>query len=143
MIAERSVNTLVMVHRQQLLDQWVARLSQFLGVAEGEVGRLGGGRRKLNGRVDVAMMQSLVRRGEVDDCVADYGFVIVDECHHVPARGFELAVGRAKAKYVAGLSATVTRKDGHHPIVFMQCGPVRRRVDARLQASASPLEARA
>ena len=138
LIAERGVNALVMVHRQQLLDQWVARLSQFLGIAEGEVGRLGGGRRKLTGRVDVAMMQSLVRRGEVDDCVADYGFVIVDECHHVPARGFELAVGRAKAKYVAGLSATVTRKDGHHPIVFMQCGPVRRRVDAGLQALATP-----
>ena len=138
LIAERGVNALVMVHRQQLLDQWVARLSQFLGIAEGEIGRLGGGRRRLTGRVDVAMMQSLVRRGEVDDCVADYGFVIVDECHHVPARGFELAVGRAKAKYIAGLSATVRRKDGHHPIVFMQCGPVRRRVDAGLQALATP-----
>ena len=133
LIAERGVNAMVMVHRQQLLEQWVARLSEFLGIAEGEIGRVGGGRRKLTRRVDVALMQSLVRRGEVDDCVADYGLVIVDECHHVPARGFELPVGRAKAKYVAGLSATVTRKDGHHPIVFMQCGPVRHRVDGVLQ----------
>ena len=138
LIAERGVNALVIVHRKQLQEQWVVRLSEFLGISEGEIGRLGGGRRKLTGRIDVALMQSLVRRGEVDDCVADYGFVIVDECHHVPARSFELAVGRAKAKYVAGLSATVTRKDGHHPIVFMQCGPVRHRVDARRQAAALP-----
>ena len=140
LIAQRGVNALVIVHRQQLLEQWVVRLSQFLGIAEGEIGRLGGGRRKLTGKIDVAVMQSLVRRGEVDDCVADYGFVIADECHHVPARSFELAVGHAKAKYVAGLSATVTRRDGHHPIVFMQCGPVRHRVDDRQQAAALPFK---
>ena len=125
LIARRQVNTLVLVHREQLLEQWIERLSEFLDVDADAVGRLSGRRKRLTGRLDVAMMQSLVRKGVVDDRVADYGFVIVDECHHVPARNFELVVSRAKARYVAGLSATITRKDGHHPIVFLHCGPVR------------------
>lgn len=138
LIAERGVNTLILVHRQQLRDQWVERLCQFLGLEDKEIGRLGGGRKKLTGRIDVALIQSLVRKGVVKDLVADYGHLVVDECHHLSARSFELVARRAKAKFVLGLSATVTRKDGHHPIIFMQCGPVRYRVDARQQAAARP-----
>ena len=137
LIAERGVNTLVLVHRQQLMEQWVERLSSFLNFPEKEIGRLGGGRKKLRGKIDVALIQSLVRKGEVDDHIADYGQIIVDECHHISARSFELAVSRAKAKYIVGLSATVVRKDGHHPIIFMQCGPVRHRVAAAEQARKS------
>ena len=138
LIAQRGVNTLILVHRQQLLEQWIERLSLFLGVLPKAIGRLGGGRHRLTGALDVALIQSLVRKEAVDDCVADYGQLIVDECHHVSARGFELAVRRAKAKFITGLSATVTRKDGHHPIIFMQCGPVRYRVDAKAQAASRP-----
>jgi superfamily II DNA or RNA helicase/very-short-patch-repair endonuclease len=138
LIARRGVNTLILVHRQQLLEQWIERLSSFLGVAAKTIGRLGGGRNKLTGALDVALMQSLVRQEVVDDRVAAYGHLIVDECHHISARSFELAVRRAKAKFITGLSATVTRKDGHHPIIFMQCGPVRHRVDAKTQAAARP-----
>ena len=138
LIAQRGVNTLVLVHRQQLLEQWVERLSTFLGLSAKSIGCLGGGRKKLTGGLDVALMQSLVRKEVVDDRVADYGHIIVDECHHISARSFELAVRRAKAKFVPGLSATVARKDGHHPIIFMQCGPVRHRVDAKTQAAARP-----
>lgn len=138
LIAQRGVNTLVLVHRQQLLEQWIERLSSFLGLPAKEIGRLGGGRKKLTGTLDVALVQSLVYKGEVKDCVADYGHVVVDECHHLSARSFELVARRAKARYFTGLSATVARKDGHHPIIFMQCGPVRHRVDARQQASARP-----
>jgi hypothetical protein len=76
----------------------------------------------------------------VDDRVADYGHVIVDECHHLSAHSFEAVVRQAKARFVLGLSATVARKDGHHPIIVMQCGPVRYRVDARAQAAARPFE---
>ncbi|GAG20804.1 unnamed protein product, partial [marine sediment metagenome] len=140
MIAQRGVNTLVLVHRRQLLDQWVDRLSEFLGIAPKQIGRLGGGRRKLTGRIDVAIIQSLVRKGVVKDCVAEYGHLIVDECHHLSARSFELVAKRAKARYVLGLSATVTRKDGHHPIVFMQCGPVRYTVDAKAEAVNRPFQ---
>ena len=138
LIAKRGVNTLILVHRQQLMEQWVERLTQFLSLKTGEIGRLGAGKKKLTGQVDVALIQSLVRKGVVNDLVAGYGHVIVDECHHLSAQSFELVTRRAKAKYVSGLSATVARKDGHHPIIFMQCGPVRYRVDARAQAAARP-----
>jgi superfamily II DNA or RNA helicase/very-short-patch-repair endonuclease len=142
LIAQRQVNTLVMVHRRQLLEQWVDRLSAFLGVPPKSIGRVGGGRTKATGLLDVAIMQSLMRKGVVRDCVAQYGHLIVDECHHVSAQNFEQVVRRAKAKYVAGLSATVVRKDGHHPIIFMQCGPARHRVDAKAQAAARPFRHR-
>ncbi len=140
LIAQRGVNTLVLVHRRQLLDQWVERLSTFLDMPAKSIGRIGGGRSRPTGRLDVAIIQSLVRQGVVNDCVAEYGHVIVDECHHVSAHSFEQVTRRAKARFVVGLSATVARKDGHHPIVFMQCGPVRHRVDARVQAASRPFE---
>lgn len=140
LIAQRGVNTLVLVHRQQLLEQWIERLASFLTMPTKEIGRLGGGRKNLTGKLDVALMQSLVRKGVVDDRVADYGHIVVDECHHLSARGFELVVRRAKARFFTGLSATVARKDGHHPIIFMQCGPVRHRVNARQQAAARPFK---
>jgi superfamily II DNA or RNA helicase/very-short-patch-repair endonuclease len=138
LMAQRGVNTLVLVHREQLMRQWVERLAQFLNLDTADIGRWGGGRKKLGGRVDVALIQSVVRQGVVHDLVADYGHVMVDECHHLSAHSFELVVRRAKARFVTGLSATVTRKDGHHPIIWMQCGPVRHRVDARQQAAARP-----
>lgn len=142
LIAERRVSTLVLVHRRQLLDQWVERLATFLDLPSEAIGRIGGGRRRPTGLVDIAVMQSLVRKGVINDIVADYGQLIVDECHHLSARSFEQVARQAKARFVTGLSATVTRKDGHHPIIFMQCGPVRHRVDARGQAAARPFEHR-
>jgi superfamily II DNA or RNA helicase len=135
MIATRGVNTLVLVHRRQLVEQWRERLRSFLSVQDGDIGTIGGGKRKPSGRIDIALIQSLVRNGEVSDLVADYGHLIVDECHHLSAVSFELVARRTKARYVLGLSATVARKDGHHPIIFMQYGPVRYRVDAKSQAA--------
>ena len=140
LIAKRGVSTLVLVHRRQLLDQWVERLSTFLGVPAKSIGRIGGGRNTPTGLLDVAVIQSLVKKGIVDNRVAGYGHLIVDECHHLSAHSFEQVARRAKARFVLGLSATVARKDGHHPIIFMQCGPVRHRVNARAQAAARPFE---
>lgn len=137
-IAYRQVNTLVLVHRRQLLDQWVARLQIFLNIPEKNIGIIGGGKRKPTGIIDVALIQSLVRRNEVDDIVADYGQLIVDECHHLSAVSFEAVARASKARYVLGLTATATRKDGHHPIISMQCGPIRYRVDAKKQAGLRP-----
>ncbi len=142
LIAQRGVNTLVVVHREQLLQQWVDRLAEFLDVGADRIGRLSGRRKKLTGVVDVALLQSLVKKGEVDDRIADYGFLIVDECHHVPARSFELAVSRAKARYVTGLTATMARKDGHHPIICLHCGPVRHRADGRVPVVGQPFARR-
>ncbi len=135
LIAQRQQNTLVLVHRRELLDQWVARLRSFLDIEPNQIGVVGGGKRKPTRIIDVALIQSLVRNGEVDDLVAGYGHLVVDERHHLPAVSFELVARRAKARFVLGLSATIARRDGHHPIIFMQCGPVRHKVDARTQAS--------
>lgn len=138
MIAERGLSTLILVHRRILLDQWIDRLSHFTDIPREAIGVVGGGRRKPKGVVDVALIQSLVRKGEVDDLVAEYGHVIVDECHHLSAVSFEMVARRLKARFVLGLSATVTRKDGHHPIIAMQCGPIRYRVDPRTEAARRP-----
>jgi superfamily II DNA or RNA helicase len=138
LIAQRQVNTLVVVHRRQLLDQWVHALSQFLGISSKDIGQFGGGKHKSNGNLDVAMIQSLIQKGVVSDIVGNYGYLIVDECHHISAVSFEQVVRQSKAKYFTGLSATVTRKDGHQPIIFMQCGPVRYKVNDRDQANKRP-----
>lgn len=135
LMAQRKVNTLVIVHRRQLMDQWIESLQAFLGLGKKEIGQIGGGKHKPTGNIDVVMIQSLVDKGSVKDLVGDYGHVIVDECHHISAASFELVIRQAKARFITGLSATVTRQDGHHPIIFMQCGPVRYRVDDRQQAA--------
>ena len=139
LIALRKVNTLVLVHRRHLMDQWRERLALFLGLSVKEIGQIGGGKTKQTKRLDVAVIQSLIRRGEVRDLVAEYGQVIVDECHHVSAFSFERVLRKVKAKYVVGLTATPIRKDGHHPIILMQCGPIRFNVSIKKQSAASAI----
>ena len=138
LIASRAVNTLVLVHRKELLDQWIERLGQFLDIPRKSIGRIGGGKREPYGMIDVGMIQTINRKGIVDDSVANYGHIVVDECHHISARSFEIVARQSKAKYVSGLSATVIRKDGHHPIIFMNCGPIRYKVDDKTQAARRP-----
>ncbi|MFI5294064.1 MAG: TOTE conflict system archaeo-eukaryotic primase domain-containing protein [Thermodesulfovibrionales bacterium] len=138
LIAERKVNTLVLVHRRLLMDQWHVRLKSFLNTPS--IGRIGGGRGDKTGKIDIGMIQSLNRKGIVKDIVAEYGQVIIDECHHVSAFSFEQVLRQMRAKYVVGLTATPIRKDGHHPIIVMQCGPIRFRVDARKQSRERPFE---
>jgi len=140
LIEARKVNTLVLVHRRQLLDQWRERLATFLNLPVKSVGQIGGGRRRPSGLIDVAVIQSLNRKQVVDDVVANYGHVIVDECHHLSAVSFEQVLRQVKARYITGLTATPQRKDGHHPIIVMQCGPIRHRVNAKEQALARPFK---
>lgn len=142
LIAERRVNTLVLVHRQHLMDQWYERLNMFLKPGDGKaaIGRIGGGKDRSTSNIDIGIIQSLNRKGTVKDMVAGYGQIIVDECHHISAFSFEQVLKEAKAKYVVGLTATPQRKDGHHPIIVMQCGPVRYRIDARKQVALRPFE---
>jgi len=142
LIARRKVNTLILVHTRELLDQWLSRLNTFLSVDADQIGQYHGGKKKPTGIIDVAMIQSLNRKGVVTDIVGQYGQLIIDECHHIPASSFDIVTRQSKAKYVTGLSATVTRKDGHQPIVFMNCGPVRYRVRAIDQAIKRPFEHR-
>lgn len=112
----------------------------FLKTPEGSIGTIGGGRRKPTGIIDIAVMQSLYRKNSVDDIVGNYGQMIVDECHHIAAVSFEMIARRCKAKYFLGLSATVSRKDGQHPVIFMQLGPLRYKVSDKDQAKKRPFD---
>jgi superfamily II DNA or RNA helicase len=103
--------------------QWVERLRAFIALEDDDIGVIGSGKRKPSGRIDVALIQSLVRKGKASDLVAACGHLVVDECHHLSAVSFELVARRSKARHVLGLSATVARRDGHHQIIFTQSGP--------------------
>lgn len=140
LIANRKVNTLILVHRKQLQEQWIERLLTFLDLPREAIGKFGGGRKKTTGLIDVAVIQSVIRKDVVNDFISQYGHLIVDECHHLPATSFEKVICQSKARFITGLSATVTRKDGHHPIITMRCGPIRYRVNAKDQAAAHPFE---
>jgi len=124
-ITERRVNTLILVHRKLLADQWIERINQFLGIPKKDIGYYSGTKKELTGIIDIAVMQSIVKKDKVEDWVAEYGQIIVDECHHISAASFERIIRKCPAYYRLGLSATVIRKDGQHPIVLMNLGEVR------------------
>lgn len=150
MIARKKVNTLILVHTKALLDQWRKRLSEYLLTDfQPEDQPKGRGRRKkflqfgalsstentLNGKIDIALLQSCMSDNEVKSFIRDYGMVIVDECHHAPAVSFERVLREVNARNVYGLTATPIRKDGHQPIIFMQCGEIRFTADSKSQQS--------
>jgi len=124
LIAKRKVSTLVLVHRAELLRQWQERLVQFLNLQPEDVGIIGAGKHKPGGKVDIALLQTLARKHWLAELLDGYGHIIVDECHHLSAFSFEGVLKRAKAQYILGLTATPQRRDGHHPIIFMQCGTI-------------------
>ena len=127
-IARRSTPTLILVHRKQLLDQWSDRLQKFLGLSKNEIHVLGKARYP-DAPVALGMFPTLARAEFPEALLAKYGHVIIDECHHVPAVSFEAAMKRCAARYILGLTATPNRKDGLQKILFLQCGPIRHRID--------------
>jgi superfamily II DNA or RNA helicase len=139
LIAQRGRSTLVLVHRKPLLEQWTRQLNEFLDLHTDEIGAIGGGRGKPKGEVDVAMVQSLARHKTLDELLAGYGHIVIDECHHVPAVMTERVLSAAPARCITGLTAKPKRRDGHHPIITMQCGPVRHTIDPDATRSSQPL----
>ncbi|EGC4770549.1 DEAD/DEAH box helicase family protein [Escherichia coli] len=123
-IARRKVNTLILVHRTELLKQWQERLAVFLQAGD-SIGIIGGGKHKPCGNIDIAVVQSISRHGEVEPLVRNYGQIIVDECHHIGAVSFSAILKETNARYLLGLTATPIRRDGLHPIIFMYCGAIR------------------
>jgi len=137
LIARRKVSTLVLVHRTELLQQWKERLTGFLEIPKGDLGIICGGKKNPSRKIDIAVMQSLSRRADLVEFLDDYGQIIVDECHHLSAFSFEAILKQAKSRFIVGLTATPVRRDGHHPIIFMQCGPIRHNV---AKSETSPIQ---
>jgi superfamily II DNA or RNA helicase len=125
LIAARGRSALVLVHRKPLLEQWVSRLRAFLDIESKAIGTIGGGHNRPTALVDVATVQGIARSGTDAETLGRYGHVVVDECHHVPAVSIERLLGSCPARYITGLTATPYRRDGHQPIIAMQCGPTR------------------
>lgn len=142
LIASRARSTLVLVHRKPPVEQWAERLSEFLDIAPDSIGRLGAGRRRLTHQLDIAMVQTLARKDDLQDLVRAYGHVVIDECHHVPAVSIERVLSGIPARYVTGLTATPYRRDGHQPIITMQCGPIRHTANNPAARTAQALERR-
>ena len=128
MIEKRNVNTLILVNKIQLLNQWKERIKEFLKIYE--VGEISSKKKKITNNIDVASIKSLWNNGEVLDIAKNYGMIIIDECHHTSAYTFEQTINNGSAKYIYGISATPTREDGHTPIIKMQCGDIRYEVDS-------------
>ena len=128
LIAERKVNTLILVNKIQLLNQWKDRIKEFLDVKE--VGEISSKKKNITNVIDVVSVKSLWNNGNVLDIAKNYGMIIIDECHHTAAYTFEQAINTGNAKYVYGISATPERENGHTPIIKMQCGDIRYKVDS-------------
>ncbi|WP_419678200.1 TOTE conflict system archaeo-eukaryotic primase domain-containing protein [Aliarcobacter lanthieri] len=118
---ERSCKTLIIVNKNMLLDQWISRFVEYFGYTKKDIGYLGKGQNKLNSSLDIATMQSLNNTPEI---IKNYSFVIVDECHHIPALTFEQVVKSFSGKFILGLSATPNRKDELDPILYQQLGEI-------------------
>nr|WP_314159470.1 DEAD/DEAH box helicase family protein [uncultured Prevotella sp.] len=147
-IARKKVNTLILVHSKALLKQWHDRLTEFLNIdypkheeknkrgrrkVFSPIGCFDSSGNTLHGIIDIALIQSCLDEDGVKPFVQDYGMVIVDECHHVSSITFEQVLMSIKAHTIYGLTATPIRKDGHQPIIFMQCGPIRFSTDVKSQ----------
>lgn len=127
-IVKRKTNTLILTHSIQLLEQWQERLKSFL--CNVDIGRIGGGKRKPTGQIDIATYQSLINKKDnsIDPIIQQYGQIIIDECHHISAPRYEMLLNEVHSKYVLGLTATPDRQDGHQKIIFMLAGPIRHKV---------------
>ena len=141
LIAERKVNTLILLQSKDLLNQWIDELNKFLEIREEPpeyitktgrkkkrqdvIGVLHGNKNTLTGIIDVAMVGSMYKKGEFNDLVNSYGMVIMDECHHAASKTSIELLQKINAKYVYGVSATPKRGDDLDKIIYMLLGPLR------------------
>ena len=124
LIARLCVPALILVNRNQLLSQWVERIQQFLGISKTHIGVISGTKKKVGKQITVATIQSLARYKNLNEIIDSFGIIIVDECHHVPAKTYRELIRSFKSKYFLGLTATHERKYGTEKITEFIIGPI-------------------
>jgi superfamily II DNA or RNA helicase len=123
-IAQKKQPALIIVHRKQLFDQWVERIQSFLGIAAPFVGRIVQGQQKIGTHITVAMIQSVAAINAFSDIFKSFGTIIIDECHHVPAKTFRQVISNFQCYYLYGLTATPIRKNNDEKLIFIHIGDV-------------------
>ncbi len=136
-IAARRVSTLILVHRKPLLEQWRDRIQEFLGLEKNAVGVLGHDSVMPESGIVIGMVQTLAKSTVPAAMLAPFSQIIIDECHHVPAVSFEAVMKESTSRFILGLTATPNRKDGLQKLLFLQCGPIRHKMESDRDASIS------
>jgi len=126
-ISDRNQPTLIIVHRKQLVEQWIERIETFLGIPKHEIGRIGQGKSKVGKKITIATIQSLSKeldKLESDSFTNSFGTIIVDECHHIPAKTYRDTIAKLPTYYLYGLTATPFRKYNDGKIIFSHLGEI-------------------
>lgn len=135
LVAEKSQPTLILVHREQLLNQWIERIESFLGIPKTEIGQISGRKKKVGKQITVAMMQSLIKMITIDDLTNQFGTIIVDECHHIPAKTFRELIVKFNPYYLYGLTATPKRKYNDEKLIYFYIGDIIAEIDPNKEKS--------
>jgi len=123
-IAQKQQPALIVVHRKQLFDQWIERIQSFLKIPKREIGQIGNQKFTIGKEVTVAMIQSLTRSEEISKIANSFGTIIVDECHHIPAKSFREAIVNFNSFYLYGLTATPKRKNNDEKLIYVYIGNI-------------------
>jgi superfamily II DNA or RNA helicase len=124
LIARKKQPSLILVHRKQILDQWIERIQAFLGIAKTHIGQYSGVKKKIGKQITVGLLQSLARKGDLSDLRNSFGTIIVDECHHIPASTFREVIAQLNPKYLYGLTATPKRKHNDEKLIYVYIGDI-------------------
>lgn len=135
LVAQKSQPTLILVHREQLLNQWIERIESFLGIPKTEIGQISGRKKKVGKQITVAMMQSLVKMATIDDLANQFGTIIIDECHHIPAKTFRELIVKFNPYYLYGLTATPKRKYNDEKLIYFYIGDIITEIDPNKEKS--------
>lgn len=126
LIAKKLQPALILVHRKQLMDQWIERIQSFLGIAKKDIGQISGSKKTLGKEITVAMMQSLIKmEGEEKEKITNaFGTIIIDECHHIPAKTFRELITQFNPYNLYGLTATPKRKYNDEKLIYYYIGEI-------------------
>ena len=140
-IAQKRQPALIVVHRKQLFDQWIERIQSFLKIPKREIGQIGNQKFTIGKEVTVAMIQSLTRSEEISKIANKFGTIIVDECHHIPAKSFREAIVNFNSFYLYGLTATPKRKNNDEKLIYVYIGNILYNAEQKQEIKESDIKA--